>query len=86
MIARFKVLVRALVRWLVPIVSTRPWMVKLAARAFGRFPTLKLRLRRMVSQPVVAPAQTRNLDDAQMRVLIDLREAMQDRSRSGSGT
>ena len=82
--ARLKALVRAVVRWLVPIVSTRPWLVKLAARAFARFPTLKLRLRRMVSQPVVAPTQTRHLDDAKMRVLIDLREAMQDRPWSGT--
>jgi hypothetical protein len=71
MIAR---LARAIVRRLVPFVSRRPTLVALAARAFIAFPSLKLRLRALASRPL--PAATSQLDDAQLRVLIDLREAV----------
>jgi hypothetical protein len=66
-------LARAAVRRLVPFVSRHPVLVTLAARAFVAFPSLKLRLRSLASKPL--PAVMGNLDDAQMRVLIDLREA-----------
>ena len=71
-----KRIVRGVVRRLVPIVSRRPWLVGLAGRAFVVFPTLKLRLRHMVSQPVAVPEQHLALDDAQTRVLLDLQDAV----------
>jgi hypothetical protein len=71
MIAR---LARATVRRLVPFVSRHPVLVTLAARAFVAFPSLKLRLRSLASRPL--PAVMGQLDDAQIRVVIDLREAV----------
>lgn len=74
---RAKALVRGAVRRLVPIVSQRPWLVAIAARAFVVVPSLKLRLRRMVSVPEAAIPITheRRLTDAETRVRMDLRAA-----------
>lgn len=63
---------RGVVRRLVPFVSRHRLLVNLAARAFSAFPSLKLRLRALASAPL--PAVAEHLDDAQLRVLIDLRE------------
>lgn len=72
--------VRAGVRRLVPIVSTRPWLVALASRVFAYFPSVKLRLQRVMAQPLPAGTRVEELSDAQLRVLIDLRDA-QERAR-----
>jgi hypothetical protein len=66
-------LARAALRRLVPFVSRHPRLVGLAARAFAAFPSLKLRLRALASQPL--PSVADHLDDAQLRVLLDLRGA-----------
>jgi hypothetical protein len=71
---------RAAVRRLVPIVSARPWLVALASRVFALFPSVKLRLQRMMAQPLAGGARTEELTDAQLRVLIDLQDA-QERGR-----
>jgi hypothetical protein len=68
---------RAAVRRLVPFVSRHPFLLALAARALAAFPSLKLRLRSLASEPLPAVAQ--QLDDAQLRVLIDLRDAARPR-------
>ncbi len=65
-------LLRGAVRRLVPFVSRHRLLVNLAARAFAAFPSLKLRLRALSTSPLPAVAQ--HLDDAQLRVLMDLRE------------
>ena len=77
--ARLKSLARAAVRRLVPIVSTRPWLVTLAARTFSLFPSVKLRLQRIMAQPLPAGARAAELDDAQFRVLMDLQDAIASR-------
>lgn len=66
---------RAAVRALVPVVSTRPWLVALASRVFSLFPSVKLRLQRVMAQPLPSGTRAQELTDAQLRVLIDLRDA-----------
>jgi hypothetical protein len=75
--ARLKTAARAAVRRLVPVVSTRPWLVALASRAFALFPSVKLRLQRIMAQPLPSGARAQQLTDAQLRVLIDLRDAQE---------
>jgi predicted ester cyclase len=54
----------------------------MAMRAFGAFPTLKLRVRRLILQPDESAA-TGALNDAQLRVLLDLRDATHQRHADG---
>ncbi len=56
------------------VASSHPWLARIAMRAFGAFPTLKLRVRRLLLQPENATAAA-VLNDAQVRVLLDLRES-----------
>ena len=75
--------VRSAVRHLVPIVSSRPWLVAIAARLFAAMPSLKRRLRYMVSGPaMLAPpvSRSRPLSAEEARVLFDLRDAVQRRA------
>jgi hypothetical protein len=67
-------------RALAHVASSHPWLARVAMRAFGAFPTLKLRVRRLLLQPEAASAGA--LNDAQVRVLLDLRESAASR---GSG-
>jgi predicted ester cyclase len=62
-------------------VSRHPQLAGMAARVFAAFPALKPRLRRFVLQPDEATARGA-LNDAQIRVLLDLREATR---RHGTG-
>lgn len=66
-------LLRGTVRRLVPFVSRHRLLVNLASRAFAAFPSLKLGLRALATSPLPPVAQ--QLDEAQLRVLMDLREA-----------
>ena len=70
---------RAAVRRLVPFVSTRPWLVAWASRLFARFPSVKLRLQRVMARPLPSGVRTQDLTDAQLRVLVDLRDAQERR-------
>ena len=79
--ARLKSAARGAVRRLVPIVSTRPWLVAAASRVFALFPSVKLRLQRIMAQPLPSGTRVDELTDAQLRVLIDLRDAQEARGR-----
>ena len=76
-------LVRATARRLVPFVSQRPWMVSAAARVFALAPGLKRRLRHFVSGPVHLQPAEHELTPSQAAVLVDLRQAVRDRRRTG---
>jgi hypothetical protein len=66
---------RALLRRLVPFVSSRPWMVGLAARVFAMAPSLKRRLRMaLTGAPQAIPSE--HLRAEQAAVLSDLRQAV----------
>jgi hypothetical protein len=54
------------------------WLAQLAQPFFVRFPSLKSRLRRAASAPPASATATTELNDAQLRVLLDLRDASQD--------
>ena len=72
------------VRRLAHAVSAHPALVAPAVRLLEMFPTLKLRLRRMVLHRAPAANHLGELDDAQLRVLADLREAVRSSERSSS--
>lgn len=81
--ARFRLalVVRASMRRLVPFVSAHPGLVKLAGRLFTAFPALKPGLRRLVSRAGSVAPGARSLDDAQLRVLLDIQDAIEDARR-----
>jgi hypothetical protein len=74
--ARLKALLRALMRRAVPFVMRRPRLAALAGRAVGKMPSLRLRLRNMVSMPGTLPRSERNLSPEQAAALVDLRRAL----------
>ncbi len=76
--AAFKSFVRTWVRRLVPVVSSRPWLVAIAARVFARMPSLKHRVRNMMSGPVQLPPAPVEcaLGAAEAGVLADLKDAV----------
>ena len=68
--------VRALLRRLLPHVARHRWLVRAASPVFLLVPSLKPRLQRIVAaQPVLAPVPKVELNDRQLRVLLDLRDA-----------
>jgi hypothetical protein len=69
--------VRALMVRLVPIVSSRPWLVALAARVFARAPWLKHLVRHFVSTPPASQVLPSDMTPLQAGVLSDLQEALQ---------
>lgn len=72
---------RAAVRRLVPMVSSRPWLVALASRMFAVAPGLKRRLRHFVSTPAPLGLEESDLTPRQAAVLVDLRQAIRSRTR-----
>lgn len=62
-------------------VLRQPWLANTVVRTLQRFPSLKLRLRRLMFQ---GPAVTQRaaLNDAQLRVFIDLRDAQPPQRKS----
>ena len=71
-----KALLRAVLRRLVPFVSKRPFLAAMAGRLFGIVPSLRHRLRNMVSMPAVLPRSERSLTPEEAGVLVDLRHAL----------
>jgi hypothetical protein len=68
---------RNVLRRVLPALSRRRWLVKLATPVFFLAPSIKARLQRIAAaQPVVAPVRKIVLNDAQLRVLLDLRDAL----------
>jgi hypothetical protein len=72
-----KTLLRAVIRRLVPFVSRRPFLAAIAGRLFGVMPSLRHRLRNMVSAPAVLPRSERTLTPEQAAAVVDLRRALQ---------
>lgn len=72
---------RVMVR-LVPIVSSRPWLVALAARVFAAAPWAKHLARRFVSAPAAKTPLPSDMTAPQAAVLTDLREALRTRHRA----
>ena len=70
-------LFRPILQRALPMLVRMQWLRKLAQPLWTRFPSLKSRLRRAASGPAPSTAFTQ-LDDAQVRVLLDLRDATQD--------
>lgn len=71
-----RALLRAAVRRLVPFVSKRPRLAAMAGRLFGVMPSLRHRLRNMVSMPASLPRSERSLTPEEAGVLVDLRHAL----------
>lgn len=71
--ATLKALLRAVIRRLVPFVSRRPWLAAIAGRVFASMPSLRHRLRNMVSMPAPLPRSEQGLTASQAAVLSDLR-------------
>ena len=67
---------RAVMRRLVPFVSRRPLLAAWAGKLFGVMPSLRHRLRNMVSMPAALPRTDRDLTPAEAGVLSDLRHAI----------
>ncbi len=65
---------RVIVR-LVPFVSSRPWLVALAARVFAAAPWIKPLLRHMVSSPASKAVLPSEMTPLEAAVLTDLRQA-----------
>ena len=82
-----KSLMRRAVRHAIPFVSSRPWLVSMAARAFAMSPSLKYRVRRIMT-PTSAAGQfraargERALSGAEAAVLSDLRDAIAARHKA----
>ena len=74
--AVLKTLLRAVIRRLVPFVSRRPALAAIAGRLFGVMPSLRSRLRHMVSAPAALPRSERNLSPEEAGALVDLRHAL----------
>lgn len=74
--AAMKALLRAVMRRLVPYVSRRPRLAAVAGKLFGVFPSLRHRLRNMVSMPAAMPRSERSLTPEEAGVLVDLRHAL----------
>lgn len=75
-----KAFIKRAARALARIVSRRPLLVAMAARALVVAPPLKRHLRRLIAEPVVlAPRSEDSLSAPQACVLVDLREALADR-------
>lgn len=74
--AALKTALRAAIRRLVPFVSKRPRLAALAGRLFGMMPSLRHRLRNMVSMPAALPRSERSLSPEEAGVLVDLRHAV----------
>jgi hypothetical protein len=74
--AASKSLLRAIMRRLVPFVSRRPRLAALAGKLFGVMPSLRHRLRNMVSMPAALPRSERSLTAEEAGVLVDLRHAL----------
>lgn len=74
--AAAKALLRAVIRRVVPFVSRRPRLAALAGRLFGVLPSLRHRLRNMVSMPAALPRSERSLTPEEAGVLVDLRHAI----------
>ena len=74
--AVFQTLLRAVIRRLVPFVSRRPALAAIAGRLFGVMPSLRRRLRHMVSAPAALPRSERSLSPEEAGTLADLRRAL----------
>lgn len=74
--AVFKSFVRRFLRRLAPFAYRRPRLMKLAGAALALFPSFKVRLRNAVMPALPATVPPANLNDAQLRVLLDLRDAV----------
>jgi hypothetical protein len=74
--AGMKALLRAVMRRLVPFVSRRPRLAAIAGKLFGVMPSLRHRLRNMVSMPAAMPRSERSLTPEEAGVLVDLRHAL----------
>lgn len=73
---------RAVIRRLVPFVSKRPRLAAMAGRLFGVMPSLRHRLRNMVSMPAALPRSERSLTPEAAGVLVDLRHEIRTAHRS----
>jgi hypothetical protein len=73
-----KSLIRPILQRALPTLGRMRWLAKLARPFFVCFPSLKSRLRRAASAPPASATATTELNDAQLRVLLDLRDASQD--------
>jgi len=71
-----KTLLRAVVRRLVPFVSRRPALAAIAGRLFGLMPSLRRRVRHLVSAPAALPRSERNLSAEEAGALSDIRRAL----------
>lgn len=72
-----RALARSVLRRVLPVLARRPWLVRMARPVLSLTPSFKARLQRIAAaQPVVAPVRELVLDDAQLRVLLDLRDAL----------
>ena len=77
-----KALLRSSVRRLAHFVSARPALVTAASRALVAFPSLKRRLRSLMSAPERMPTRRESeMTPQEARVLVDLREALAARVR-----
>lgn len=69
-------MLRGLIVRLVPFVSSRPWLVALAARMFAAAPWVKHFLRHAVSSPASKSVLPSAMTPLQAGVLTDLRQAV----------
>lgn len=77
-----KALLRSSVRRLAHFVAARPALVGLASRAFVLFPSLKRRLRGVMSGSGRPPSRRETeMTPGEARALVDLREAIAARTR-----
>lgn len=77
-----KALLRSSVRRLAHFVSARPVLVNVASRTFDAFPSLKRRLRGVISGANRPPTRREaEMTPEEARVLVDLREALAARQR-----
>jgi hypothetical protein len=68
---------RSALRRILPALARRKWVAALAQPLFLALPSLRTRLKRIAQAQPVAPAVREiELDDAQLRVLLDLRDAL----------
>jgi len=77
-----KALLRSVLRRLAHFVSARPALVSVASRAFEAFPSVKRRLRGVISganRPALRRENEMSADEA--RVLVDLRGALAAREK-----
>jgi hypothetical protein len=71
-------MIRPILQRALPTLGRMPWLARLARPFFIRFPSLKTRLRRAASPPLATGTAVTELSDPQLRVLLDLREAIDD--------